>query len=498
MKLRNGKEKPHKKKSTTSTTKGNAKSVQDQNETEPDIEDNISEPEPEPEPDVFSDSDQGENINDQENLYSTLAELENEVVEEIDPRSVNLTSETQPLVLLALLRKIESLEQKQEFLSEENFELKKSLEFNSGKITDLEREVSEQKKAIEMTNKKIDNVNLTNTRLKEQGTKLKEKTVKAETYSRRNNLRFEGIQQEANENQNVCREKIYAILKTEFGIIDAERRIVIERCHRDKRYPTHNPPSILVRFLSFCDREEIWNKRDSVNRNQRNKIFLNQDFPPEVEKKRSFLRPYVKAAYAVGRKAVLVGDSIMVDGNKYTTKELETLPENMHPDKIALQEKDNTILFYRSDAYLSNFYDSTMTIDNVTYQNVEQYFTAEKARTFKDQATLNSIMESDSPSEMKFLGRSTKGFNQNQWNEKAATVMLTGIRAKFQQNPRLLKKLLDTQDKHLAESSKNDKTWGTGLPMNDQNAFSKDNWPGKNQLGNLLMKIREDLRRNNT
>ena len=482
--------KPHKKRSSTTTKRSN-KNVSDQTETEPETEDNVSERE------VFDESEQEEDITTLENRYNTLAELENEVVEEIDPRSVNLTHETQPLVLLALLRKVEILEQKHEILAEENYELKKTLEFNSGKILDLETEVSNHKIAIEVTQRKLDNVYMSNSRLKEQGTKLKEKTVKAEAYSRRNNLRFEGIPQESNENPNVCREKVYSILKNEFGMLDAERRIVIERCHRDKRYPNHNPPSILVRFLSFCDREEIWNRRDNVNRNQRNKIYLNQDFPPEVEKKRSFLRPYVKAAYAVGRKAVLVGDTIMVDGNKYTTSELENLPENMHPDKIAIQEKDDTILFYRSDAYLSNFYNAPMCVDDVMYQSVEQYFTAEKARTFKDQNTLNRIMESDSPSEMKFLGKKTKGFCQNTWDEKAATVMITGLRAKFRQNSRLQTKLLNTQDKHLAESSKNDRIWGTGLNMNDQNAFSKENWQGKNQLGNLLMKVREEIKRNN-
>ena len=470
---------PHKRKSPTKET----------TDTEPDTEDNVSEQ------DVFSDPEQGENNVTMEPQYNTLADLETEVIDEIDPRTINITMESQPLLFLSLLRKIETLEHRQELMCDENEELKKAIEFNSNKISDMEVEMTEYKKALEETNKKLANVNTVNTKLREQGSKLREKTVKAESYSRRNYLRFEGIPEEQNETQNGCREKVYKILKNEFGIMDAERRIVIERCHRDKRYPTHNPPSILVRFLSFCDREEIWMKRDRLNRNQRNKLYLNQDFPPEVEKKRSFLRPYLKAAYATGRKAVLVGDMLIVDGNKYSTKDLENLPENMGPDKIAIQEKNEVILFYRSDAYLSNFYDSPLCIDNINYQNVEQFFTAEKARTFQDQATVNSIMEAESPSEMKYLGKHTKGFNLNIWNEKAASVMIKGLRAKFSQNQRLQEKLLNTNDKLLAESSKNDSVWGTGMAMTDPNAFNKDSWGGKNQLGNLLMKVREELRK---
>ena len=69
--------------------------------------------------------------------------------------------------------------------------------------------------------------------------------------------------------------------------------------------------------------------------------------------------------------------------------------------------------------------------------------------------------------------------------------MLAGLRCKFHQNP----KLLDTQDKTLAEASKNDKVWGIGMAMSDPNAFDKEKWQGKNQLGNLLMKVRDEISR---
>ena len=473
---------------TAAAAKEISKQTSDQSEVEPD-EENYSERE------VFSDSDTGEPNVAVETRYSNLAELENEIDEEIDPRNINLNSDTQPLVLLALLRKIEMLEEKHDQMIEENNELKKSLEFNTNKISDLEIEVQRNKKTIEDTQNQLTNVIMTNTKLREQGTKLKEKSVKAEVYSRRSNLRFEGIPESSNETQTHCREKIYAILKNELGIHDAERRIVIERCHRDKRYPNHKPASILVRFLSFCDREEIWNKRDMINRNNKNRLYLNQDFPPEVEKKRAFLRPYVKAAYANHHKATLVGDQIMVDGQKYSVNELENLPSDIHPDKIAIQENEDTVLFYRSDAYLSNFYNSPLCIDGITYQNVEQYFTAEKARTFNDHSTVSRIMESENPSEMKFLGKNTQGFSQSVWDARASTVMINGLRAKFQQNIRLQTKLLNTTDKILAESSKNDTVWGTGLPMTDPNAFNRSSWRGKNQLGNLLMKVREEFYR---
>ena len=185
----------------------------------------------------------------------------------------------------------------------------------------------------------------------------------------------------------------------------------------------------------------------------------------------------------------------MVDGKKYTTSEVEQLPEDMGPDKVAIQEKNDNILFYRSDAYLSNFHNAPMVIENVEYQCVEQFFTSEKARTFGDHITVSKIMDSNSPSEMKFFGRNTKGFSQKTWDAKASTVMLAGLRCKFHQNPILQQKLLDTKDKTLAEASKNDKVWGIGLAMSDPNAFDREKWQGRNQLGNLLMKVRDEISR---
>ena len=239
------------------------------------------------------------------NNYNNLTELENEVEVELDPRTINLAPDTLPLLLLSLLKKIESLEKSHDSLKEENESLKTSLNFNIEKTNDLEKDIQRYQKEMEDTKKSVDNVQASNKILKEESAKLKEKTTKAESYSRRNNLRFDGIPQDTNESPAHCREKIYTILKKELNMQDAESRIIIDRCHRDSRYPNTNPASILVRFLSYSDRDEIWQKRDKLNRNQRNRLFLNEDFPPEVERKRAFLRPYLKAAYKTGKKAVL-------------------------------------------------------------------------------------------------------------------------------------------------------------------------------------------------
>lgn len=64
--------------------------------------------------------------------------------------------------------------------------------------------------------------------------------------------------------------------------------------------------------------------------------------------------------------------------------------------------------------------------------------------------------------------------------------MLLGLRAKFEQNEVILKKLLDTGNRELREHTGRDKYWGDGGAKNT----------GKNRLGVLLMQVREELRKN--
>jgi ribA/ribD-fused uncharacterized protein len=60
--------------------------------------------------------------------------------------------------------------------------------------------------------------------------------------------------------------------------------------------------------------------------------------------------------------------------------------------------------------------------------------------------------------------------------------MYNGLKAKFTQNEKIKRLLLSTQDKILIEDTNSDYYWGCGK-----------NKTGKNMLGILLMKLREEL-----
>lgn len=70
------------------------------------------------------------------------------------------------------------------------------------------------------------------------------------------------------------------------------------------------------------------------------------------------------------------------------------------------------------------------------------------------------------------------------WENMKQKYMYDICKAKFEQNPDIRQKLLDTGNRHLEECNTwNDRYWGTV------------NGKGENNLGKILMRIRDELRK---
>ena len=171
--------------------------------------------------------------------------------------------------------------------------------------------------------------------------------------------------------------------------------------------------------------------------------------------------------------------------------------------------------FSSNDTYfeLSNYYQSPMTIDGVTYMSNEHYFQTQKFNyPGADKDTLDYyklICQADSPQKVKNMGGQKTNFRGGKWlinkakpelgfmNEVITkykplakinpdwdyvrmNVMRKGLRAKFCENPRLKTLLLETGDRELIEDSPFDSFWGAAKG-------------GQNNLGKLLMELRDSL-----
>lgn len=144
--------------------------------------------------------------------------------------------------------------------------------------------------------------------------------------------------------------------------------------------------------------------------------------------------------------------------------------------------------------YLSNWYLSDFTVNDIRFTSMEQYMMYQKAMVFGDKEIAAQIMSTTDVGQIKALGRSVSNYNESVWNGMRQILIYKGLLEKFRQNESLLKELQKTGDAILAECAVQDRIWGIGLSMTDQNRYHMDMWKGQNLLGYALMLVREELR----
>lgn len=158
----------------------------------------------------------------------------------------------------------------------------------------------------------------------------------------------------------------------------------------------------------------------------------------------------------------------------------------------------NIICFHNpqeENGYLSNWFESSFKIENIEFSSMEQYMMYEKAVLFNDMEIASQILELSDVATVKSLGRAVRNYNDVLWNGVRQIVIYKGLIQKFSQNESLKKQLLETSPHILAECAVNDKIWGIGLSMKDENRFNMKKWSGQNLLGFTLMQVRNDLER---
>lgn len=141
------------------------------------------------------------------------------------------------------------------------------------------------------------------------------------------------------------------------------------------------------------------------------------------------------------------------------------------------------IKFYRvRDPYgvFSNFSPHAILVDGKWWRTSEHYYQAHK---FPDEALQEQARHLTSPREVADFGRRKDLPLRPDWDEVKDEVMMTALRAKFTQHADLKAVLLATAGQMLVEHTTNDSYWGDG-----------GDGSGKNMLGQLLVKLREELR----
>lgn len=161
--------------------------------------------------------------------------------------------------------------------------------------------------------------------------------------------------------------------------------------------------------------------------------------------------------------------------------------------------------FWGKDDWESNFYQAPFMVKlgDDRFMNVscsEQWYMWRKAWYFGDYDSMYKLNEQGlQPAKYKQIGKKINGFDQSEWAGVRDDYMMEALLLKFGGNTDLARKLEDTGDSVLVETSPVDEYWGVGLPKTDlmgQPDYRWKNmmeWNGDNRLGFLLMTLRKEL-----
>ena len=163
---------------------------------------------------------------------------------------------------------------------------------------------------------------------------------------------------------------------------------------------------MIVRFLTQDDRNRVWGKRRELKGIG---LYLNEDFSRETKGKRATLHKVVKEANKQGMRSSLLGDSLIIEGRRYTVDSLHTLPPEINPVAISTRNiGENAIAFFTHLSPLSNFHKGSFQIDGERFSSCEQYFTYQKALTVGEETIASKILNINDPVAIKHMGRLSK------------------------------------------------------------------------------------------
>jgi ribA/ribD-fused uncharacterized protein len=154
--------------------------------------------------------------------------------------------------------------------------------------------------------------------------------------------------------------------------------------------------------------------------------------------------------------------------------------------------KEHTF-FFRPESPFSQWYPARFVVDGVTYGCAEQFMMHGKAILFGDHEAAARILDAPSPRAHKAIGRTVRGFVEATWAAEREGIVYAGSRAKFTQNEDLRRALLATKKTLLVEASPFDRVWGIGLGADNPRIDDPRNWRGKNLLGYILTRLRDEL-----
>ncbi|XP_065681501.1 uncharacterized protein LOC136095167 [Hydra vulgaris] len=200
--------------------------------------------------------------------------------------------------------KFNIIQEENNILKNEMKELRKAVDFVSEKYESTLAELKELKKNTISNVKSTDNI-----KFNDKNNDVKDKLAELEDRSRRNNLRFNGVEESENESWEDNEKKIQEVLKSKFGFTN---NLEIERAHRTgkKEKGVKKNRTIIVKFLNYKERNAVFEKFIKLKL-WNEKLYVNEDFSERTMEIRKKLFKEAKELRAKGKFAKVIYNKLI-------------------------------------------------------------------------------------------------------------------------------------------------------------------------------------------
>jgi len=158
--------------------------------------------------------------------------------------------------------------------------------------------------------------------------------------------------------------------------------------------------------------------------------------------------------------------------------------------------QDGITTIFGSQNPLSNHYPCTVKVMGHSFASAEHAYLHTKALNSTRPEIAQNIKDAKSASEAKLISKEIP-FNPV-WLNRREEMMETILNAKVQQVPAFKDALIASGDDILVGAAPGDFDWGSGLSARHTKTTLQNRWPGRNLLGKMQMKLREETKKRKT
>ena len=211
--------------------------------------------------------------------------------------------------------------------NEQKNELKSQIECFRSELSELKKVSNSKQVLIDSLSTKIEELEISIEGNKFDAKPINKRLDTLEDFSRRNNLRFDGIEETPGENWEIVAEKVRRIVKEKVGL---EKEVEIERAHRVGQRNSEKPRTIVAKFLRFTVRQDIL--RNCAKLKGTN-IYVNEDLCEVSLNKRKEQLEELREARRSGKIAYFVHTKLVVKEKR--TDSAGTAPKNSSSQRTA-------------------------------------------------------------------------------------------------------------------------------------------------------------------